>query len=484
MPAKTNDQRIKQLLQSIRSSDYALRQSHSLEVRRSAFDRKPLEVGSRQFEIEELVLLSREAKRSSDEAVGLAALISEIANRSPKTALQLWEKDGVAIIKDSLLKAVAYNGLSRAYYMEGNDVRSRHFSIAAERLVDEIHSPGAALLYRELAGLNQPETPDTLAVRESTPERVSGDSLATWLRLNRRLTIGMFGSHFGEFTTADALFVESAESLARLTATLVAQRLSKPANYLLQASPGSGKSHFVRQFAARLLGEDMSSQYLERNLSAYASVDQAFHDIVLDVLLAIARHKPVLLFVDEVDTEIENQHMFQKLIAPMNGDPFFFEGKSLSFAKQNLIVCFALSADRKDVEGKPKWRDFESRIPSGHRISLPSLGVPKERLFRALGALAKKREQVAGQGALVKVSFQALLYLGLNSWESARELDQAIDMAILRASDPGSELLLEHFVQDVELVLLAEQSSKTQILGVEDFIVEVEKKPESKPRAK
>lgn len=482
-PATANAQRIKDLLSSIRTSNYARRQSHTLEVRKSAFDRRALDVESRQFEIEQLVLLSREAGRSVDETVGLAALISEIARRSPDTALELWKNFSIKISSNNVLTAVAYRGLSDAYGEKGNYVRSRHFSAAAEMLIDEL-GDSEVLLYRELAGLAHPENSVSPVGADLSSRATPGDALAAWLRMNRQLTIGMFGSHFGQFTTSDVSFVESAESLSRFTEILIAQRLSKPANYLLQASPGAGKSHFVRQFAARLLGEDASSQYLERNLSAYASIDQAFHDIVLDVLLAIARHKPVLLFVDEVDTEIGGQHIFQKLIAPMNGDDFFFQGKSLSFAKQNLVVCFALSATRDKLVDKPKWPDFLSRIPSSHQISLPSLDVPKERVVRALGALARKRQQAAGPASVTRVSFQALLYLGLNSWASARELDQAIDMALLRAVEPEGELLLEHFVQDVELILSAEQASGTRILGVEDFTLEVQAKPGSRSRAK
>jgi len=110
----------------------------------------------------------------------------------------------------------------------------------------------------------------------------------------------------------------------------------------------------------------------------------------------------------------------------MDGDNFFFRGKLVSFAKQGLIVCYALSSSSATLVTKPKWPDFLSRIPMEHRFILPSLESPFERVFRALSGLIRHAERIKNYRGISRISQQALLYLGLTSWTSARELDQAL----------------------------------------------------------
>src|ERR1700720_4584634 len=84
-------------------------------------------------------------------------------------------------------------------------------------------------------------------------------------------------------------------------------------------------SFFVKEFKQELettFGQPM--EFLERNMSAYNNVEQTFADIVLDVMVASMTRRSTLLFIDEIDTELDEKNMFQRLIAPMNGDPFFF----------------------------------------------------------------------------------------------------------------------------------------------------------------
>lgn len=142
--------------------------------------------------------------------------------------------------------------------------------------------------------------------------------------------------------------------------------LSKPDNYLLIAKPGLGKSFFVRQFKDELktaiegkmkTAIEGKINFLERNLSAYDSIDAAFEDIITDVLIALTGRELVFLFVDEVDTLLNGKSMLERLIAPMNGDPFFFHGKQVSFAEKPLVV-FCLEQQSGANGGSAKMDGF------------------------------------------------------------------------------------------------------------------------------
>jgi hypothetical protein len=472
-------QRINKLLKDIRTKDYSIGDPNRVETAKSIFAGKLIELGGRRADIEALVQLARTAGRGTEEALGLATLIAEVASHHPDLAVKLWEDHHTKICTGSVAKAVAYWGLWLAHAQRpGKLIRAQQFRAAAGD-VEDLLTDHEREAYHDLATI--PKEPASMPIGSfAIPASESrGKDLSGWLHNNRSLTIGSFGSHFGDFATNDKHFVATAESSAQLAAMQVRQGLSKPANYLLQATPGSGKSHFVRQFAKRLLSADgFRDQYLERNLSAYSSIADAFQDIVLDVLLALAKHRPVLLFIDEVDTEIDGKHIFQKLIAPMNGDDFFFQGKLVSLAKQNLVVCHALSALPATLENKPKWPDFLSRIPSEHQFNLPSLEHPLERVFRALSSLIRHAERFSNYAGVSRISYQALLYLGLNAWASARELDQALEMGLLRLADPNAALELEHLVLDPSAVFQAEREQSIAIFGETDFHVEV------RPRAK
>jgi hypothetical protein len=465
--------RIKELMNDIRTKDYVIR-DNGTQIKKSILTGTTIDGTSRLADIEKLVLTAREAGRRAEEEIGLAAFIAEISGLWPQAALDLWDKEKDRLSKHDVYKTMCYWGLSHALGGLQRSISAAHFEAAAQNLLRGL-SQEEAQECRKFANIIPHEISDWRA------ELQSYGALQSWLSKNRNLTIGSFGYEFGEFATNDKHFVSDAEERVRFVQQQVSWSLAKPANFLLEASPGLGKSHFVREFAKKLFGskEDFNNGYLERNLSAYASIDEAFRDIVLDVLLALARHKPVVLFIDEVDTEIDGRHIFQKLIAPINGDLFFFLGKQLSFAKQNLVVCHALSSQRDKLKETPKWPDFLSRIPKEHRFVLPSLNSEFERVFRAMNSLIRHAKKSKEYREVSKISCQALLYLGHYPWESARELDQALEMALLRKADPNLPLDLEHVVTDAKSVLATERERGVAILGIDDFYVELRPRPKA-----
>ena len=187
----------------------------------------------------------------------------------------------------------------------------------------------------------------------------------------------------------------------------------------------------------------------------------------MDVLIALLSEDAVLLFVDEVDSQLDGKQIFQRLIAPINGDPFFFLQKQVSFSKQNLVVFYALSSKMEDNEGAHKWPDFLSRIPAEHQIQLPSFASPIERMYRAVSMLPR------GSLPIMKVEAAALLYVGLRDWTSSRELEQAIDLAKLRVGDTGAALELPHIAPSVEEVDWVAKQSGVDIYSAPDNILDI-----------
>ncbi|MBT2321075.1 hypothetical protein J7E62_01715 [Variovorax paradoxus] len=179
-------------------------------------------------------------------------------------------------------------------------------------------------------------------------------------------------------------------------------------------------------------------------------------------------HRDVVLFIDEVDTEIDGRSIFQKLIAPINGDKFFFQEKEVSFAKQNIVGFYALSSHRDFLEKKPKWPDFLSRIPTEHRFVLPKFDNPFERLFRVISMLNR------GATSVTKVSVHALLYLALRDWSSAREMDQALELAKARLRDPSAVLDLQHVASCLDDVMKVDAKQNDSIAIVDNDTVEMQ----------
>jgi hypothetical protein len=139
----------------------------------------------------------------------------------------------------------------------------------------------------------------------------------------------------------------------------------------------------VKQAAAMLA--DSPPFIVSKNVSAYSDPDRARDDIVLEIAIALIHHEYVVALVDEVDTPINNQSMYQRLIAPMNGEDFFLAGKELSFSGRRLVFFFALSSPLESQKSVPKWEDFLSRIPKQNQIRLPGINSSlAEKCLRAI----------------------------------------------------------------------------------------------------
>ena len=295
-----------------------------------------------------------------------------------------------------------------------------------------------------------------------------------WLSQKTQISLTDLAPSFGKFVSNDREFYRIATDRLQMLARRLQAGLSKPDNYLLIAQPGLGKSFFVTEFKNQLnarLGTEVI--FLERNLSAYDSTDAAFRDIIMDVLIALTVHEPVFLFIDEVDTLLDGKSMLEKLIAPMNGDSFFYRDKQLSFGKQNLVVFFALSSNPDAMKTRQKWTDFLSRIPPAHRITLPQFKCPLDRIYRSVSKIPD------GKFGMRRVEAIALLYIALRNWTSVRELEQTLEVAKVRAHSENSNVLeLAHVTvspEDVEEVkrVTEKEYGSIDILGGPANIIEI-----------
>jgi hypothetical protein len=422
--------------------------------------------------LREAVSLARTAGDLNELELQLANLCHVIAEKSPQDALGLAKEfDELPIEHEDWITAAVSDARNIAYLGLGEAIRAtqqRKIASGLRRgIVERTSEDAGELKWQELmAALRSQHT--QLAGNEKYVIDLPGP-LGPWLSAKSRISLFDLAPSFGKFVSNDRQFYREATSRVEMLAKRIQARLSKPDNYLLLADPGSGKSFFVKQFTEQLknrLNENVT--FLERNLSAYSGIDLAFTDIVTDVLIALTAHQTVLLFIDEVDTQLDERHMFQRLIAPMNGDPFFLLQKQMSFAKQNLVVFFALSSKPEDMKGKQKWPDFLSRIPPAHQIRLPEFKHPLDRIYRAVAMLP------AGVFPVARVQATALLYIGLRPWTSVRELEQALELAKMRTLASSSEVLeladIALSTQDVEDV---EKATTTDIFGGPTNVLEV-----------
>jgi hypothetical protein len=404
----------------------------------------------------------------------LADLASIVAQKNPDEAISLaTEFHSLSITDDSLRAAVA-DTLHIAYKSLGNAVRAERQRALAIRLRQEhgkATGTAGATWQGLMAALRSSATP--LAGNEKWAIELK-QPIDEWLSQRTQISLADLAPSFGRFVSNDREFYRIATDRLQMLGRRLQSGLSKPDNYLLIAQPGLGKSFFVTEFKNQLnakLGTEVI--FLERNLSAYDSTDAAFRDIIMDVLIALITHNPVFLFIDEVDTLLDGKSMLEKLIAPMNGDSFFYRDKQISFSKQNLVVFFALSSDPDAMKTRQKWTDFLSRIPHAHRITLPQFKSPLDRIYRSVSKLPD------GKFGIRKVEAIALLYIALRNWTSVRELEQALELAKVRAHSEDSRVLeLAHItvspedIEEVERVAKMEYGT-VDILGGPTNIIDI-----------
>jgi hypothetical protein len=397
--------------------------------------------------LEEWLTIAEATESSDEQAQALARLSWLIADQKPSEAIEFANRaDELSNAPE--IEELVEDSRAIAYRVVGDSIRAKQHLARAIYLRKAAGATFRGLMRNLRFGMAQ----SAMSQVHIDPSK---DGLDKWILAKTRISTDDLRPSFGDFISNDRNFYREVEANRDMLVRRLKARLSKPDNYLLLADPGSGKSFFVKQFRSELERAMRESQvayrifYLERNLSAYRNIEEGFTDIVMDLIVPMMSRLDILLFIDEVDTELEGAHIFQRLIAPMNGDPFFFLQKQMSFEKQNLVVFFALSSKEEKIEEAKKWSDFRSRIPDAHRIHLPKFDDPIDRIYRAVSQLQR------GAFPVKHVQGSALLYIGLRAWRSSRELEQALELAKTRIHETPPVLELRHIGtshEDIEKV--------------------------------
>jgi hypothetical protein len=172
-----------------------------------------------------------------------------------------------------------------------------------------------------------------------TPE--NPDAIPPDIALDVKTAIGKFATRNKEFKKH---ILEVAEAIIRYNDKLEPKR---PLNILLAAPPGSGKSFLIKEIV-----NDINSKIKEKDKDKKLN----FHEIYvpsmsdrgnvtqhLHTLCVIKENKltPVIFF-DEVDAEINGQHIYPNLLAPMWDGTFAYEDKEHKLGK--AILFFAGSS--------------------------------------------------------------------------------------------------------------------------------------------
>jgi hypothetical protein len=146
---------------------------------------------------------------------------------------------------------------------------------------------------------------------------------------------------------------------------------------LIQADPGAGKTHL-----AKTLAKEFGFRFLRYDLTQLIHRDE-LHDLFDAVANMQAEDgEPILVFVDEINAQLDGNHVYGAFLAPLEDGYYVRRGKNFS-----LRPCVWLFAGTKldDSVGGQKLSDFKSRMTMIERIDYRSLRNEydnKERLDR------------------------------------------------------------------------------------------------------
>ena len=192
-----------------------------------------------------------------------------------------------------------------------------------------------------------------------------------------------------DYATLDYQHVESVQRVLRdIRYYLADPSLGRPLNFLLLASPGSGKSQLIKSIAKKLGGDRVG--YVSFNMATM----EAKGDFggVLDVARNVAiDDKLPLVFLDECDSHDEHIPLLLPLLWDGEldvghrdlriGRSIFFLAGSRPELRTKLESAREMAAPRAfesdDSKSGAKWVDLFSRI-NGTVVKVPSLGDPDE----------------------------------------------------------------------------------------------------------
>lgn len=186
----------------------------------------------------------------------------------------------------------------------------------------------------------------------------------------------------------------------------------RPTNFLIWGAPGSGKSFLVQEIA-RSVGS--AARLVEVNLAALRADE-------FRARLADAGTGPtdVVCLIDEVDAHPNEAWPYELLLPAL---------EPATSPPHRSVFCLAGSRGasveefRGVIRARPKGTDLLSRIPRGHDVAIPALGIGD----KICVAAAQIRSAAGTEGHQIReVEKFALYYLATNlELQSARQLRAA-----------------------------------------------------------
>lgn len=136
-------------------------------------------------------------------------------------------------------------------------------------------------------------------------------------------------------------------------------RPSHQVSCLLYAEPGSGKTHLARCVAA-------ATQF---RLLPFNITQMISHEDILDLFDTIiathaqARNEQLMVFIDEFNAKIQNQHVYGTFLSPLEDGLYVRGGKT--FTLPPCLWVFAGTDDITAIKTAPKGEDLISRLTLG-----------------------------------------------------------------------------------------------------------------------
>jgi hypothetical protein len=153
--------------------------------------------------------------------------------------------------------------------------------------------------------------------------------------------------------------------------------MQRHTSLMLIASPGSGKTFLVKRLAKSL---DM--QLLQFNITQMGSRDDLFG--CFDTIIALQDQdpkKPILVFVDEINAELDGQHVYGTFLDPIQEGSYVRAGKTFRIGPCAWMFAGTERPDQMQQNYSSKGNDFVTRL------TLP----PQD--LKAIGGNQKEQEK-------------------------------------------------------------------------------------------
>jgi len=218
----------------------------------------------------------------------------------------------------------------------------------------------------------------------------------------------------------------------------------KPLCVFVAGAPGTGKTYFVKKFAAFVEADDT---YPMASLSGVT--DLAFENAVREHIKSVYSsghnrgNKPHIAFLDEVDTK-GGVLAFRLLMDAMTGDEVDENGICTRNKTYKLVWFFAGSIGKKRADfishfekDEKKVTDFFDRIHFD--LELPTVDKPGQAILTFLSALDPKPLKK------IKITKGVLHLFGRTLWKSARQIKTVCRVATAKCGFDWNNINLKCF---------------------------------------